>query len=272
MNLDPGAVNLDVGDVRLHVVDGGPRAGLPVIFVHGFPFHHGMWEPQLRALSEVCRTVAYDLRGLGRSEAGDGQYTMERFVDDLFAVMDGLETGPAVGCGLSMGGYVLLRAVEREADRFRALALCDTRSEADSDEGKLKRAAAIRRVKEEGVSAFAASFPELVLGASTREERPELAAEVEAMIRTSSALGICGAQLAMAARTDTTGALGSIRVPTVLLFGEEDPLTPPSVGQTMASRIPDAELRIIPRAGHLANLENAEAFTRELRAFLERLG
>lgn len=264
-------MKLDVRGVRLHAVDRGPRDSIPVIFVHGFPFDHRMWEPQLDALSDAWRTVAYDVRGLGASGPGDGQYTMETFVDDLFAVMDGLQTGPGVGCGLSMGGYILLRAVEREPDRFRALVLCDTRSEADSDEGKLKRAATIRRVKAEGVGPFAEEFPELVLAAASFERRPELVARVREMIRASGVLGICGAQLAMAGRTDTTHSLGRISAPTLLLFGEEDSLTPPSVGEAMARRIPGAELRVIPGAAHLSNLESPEAFTGELRAFLERL-
>lgn len=230
-----------------------------------------MWEPQLRALSRRYRTVAYDQRGLGRSEPGDGQYTMETLVDDLFGVMDGLETGPAVGCGLSMGGYVLLRAVEREPDRFRALVLCDTRSEADGNEAKLKRAAAIRRVKEEGLEAFARGFPEVVLGPTSLACRPELADRVRRMVEEGSALGVCGLQLAMAARTDTTASLAAIGVPCLLLFGEEDSLTPPEVGEAMAGRIPDARLRVIPEAGHLSNLENPEPFTEELDAFLADL-
>lgn len=152
-------MKLEVDAVRLHVVARGAREGLSVVFIHGFPFHGGMWEPQLDALSDGHRTVTYDVRGLGRSEVGDGQHTMETFVDDLCAVMDGLETGPAVACGLSMGGYILLRAAEREPERFRALVLCDTRSEADSNEGKLKRAEAIRRVKAEGVDGSPRRFP-----------------------------------------------------------------------------------------------------------------
>lgn len=264
-------MKLAAAGVRLHVDARGPRDGLSVVFIHGFPFHAGMWEPQLDALSYGYRTVAYDVRGLGRSEVGDGQYTMETLVDDLFAVMDGLVNGPAVACGLSLGGYVLLRAVEREPGRFRALVLCDTRSEADSDEGKLKRAESIRRIKAEGVGPFAETFPEVVLGASTLGRRSELVGAVRKMIRASGALGICGAQLAMAARTDTTGVLGRIRVPTLLLFGEEDALTPPAVGEAMARRIRGAELRIVPGAGHLSNLENAEAFTEELCRFLDGL-
>lgn len=265
-------MKLEAAGVRLHVDVRGPRDGLPVVFLHGFPFHLGMWEPQLEALSDGYRAVAYDVRGLGRSEVGDGRYTMETFVDDLFAVMDGLETGPAVACGLSMGGYILLRAVEREPGRFRALVLCDTRSEADSNEGRLKRAESIRRIEAEGVGPFAETFPEVVLGPSTLERRPELVGAVREMIRAGGAAGICGAQLAMAARTDTTEVLGRVRVPTLLLFGEEDALTPPSVGEAMARRIPDSRLRIVPGAGHLSNLENPESFTRELLGFLDSLG
>lgn len=262
-------MKLEVGGVRLHVVRRGPADGPPVVLVHGFPFDHRMWAPQLEALSDTYRLVAYDIRGLGRSEPGDGQYTMETFVDDLLAVMDGLETGPVVGCGLSLGGYILLRAMEREPDRFRALALCDTRSEADSDEAKVKRAAAIRRVKAEGLIPLATEFPGLVLGPTTLERSPEVASAIRAMIEGCPPLGVCGAQLAMAARTDTTLSLERIRVPTLLLFGEEDPITPPEVGREMARRIPNAVLKTLAGAGHVGSLERPEAFTAVLRRFLD---
>lgn len=255
----------------LHVVDIGRREGLPVVLVHAFPLAHRMWEPQLAALSNGFRLVAYDLRGFGESEVGDGQYTMELLVDDLLAVLDGLAIERAVVCGLSMGGYIVLRAAEREPARLRGLVLCDTRSEADTDEGKLRRAAAVRKVKREGVAAFAAELTPLVLGPTTRRERPEVEARVRKMIEANSPLGICGAQLAMAARTDTTAALPGIGVPALVLVGEEDPLTPPSASEAMRRRIPGAEMAAIPGAGHLSNLENPEAFNRHLLEFLRRV-
>lgn len=256
---------------RHWLVEAGPSGGLPVVLVHGFPFSHAAWVPQIEALSDRYRVVAYDLRGLGRSEVGDGQYALESYVDDLVAALDHIGEERAVVCGLSMGGYVALRAVEREPTRFRALILCDTRSGADSNEGKIKRAESVRDLKRSGLAPFVEGFLPAVLGPTTLGERPDVVAAVEAMVRQQRLAGVVAAQLAMAGRTDTTEALHAIGVPSLILVGEEDTLTPPAQAREMAARIPGAELEVIPRAGHLSNLENPEAFNRALITFLSRL-
>jgi pimeloyl-ACP methyl ester carboxylesterase len=110
-----------------------------------------MWQSQIQMLNESYRVVAYDLRGQGRSDTGDGQFTIEFLVDDLIALLDILKLKSAVLCGLSMGGYVALRASERYPDRVSGLILCDTKSEADTNESKLARTESIKAVKKDGV-------------------------------------------------------------------------------------------------------------------------
>ncbi|MBW3534741.1 MAG: alpha/beta hydrolase, partial [Gemmatimonadetes bacterium] len=147
------SMRVEVEGVGLEVAIAGPEDAPAVVFLHGFPLSHRMWEPQMRTLEGRWRVVAPDLRGMGASDSGDGQYGMDVYVDDLFAVLDRLGPGEVVGCGLSMGGYVLLRALEREPGRFRAAVLADTRSTPDDDEGRLKRVAAMRaeqKAEEEG--------------------------------------------------------------------------------------------------------------------------
>lgn len=268
MNGPTGVSRIQVAGHGFTVVERGPRDGLPVVFVHGFPFSHRMWTPQLEALSGEFRCVAYDIRGLGTSEVGDGQYTMELFVDDLFGVMDALGIQRAVVCGLSMGGYIALRGIEREPDRYLALVLADTRSEADTDEGRIKRAEAIRTVKERGLHAYAYDFLELVFAPETFERDPEAVGRIRRIIESSEPEGVCGAQLAMASRTDTTDSLREIQVPTLVLVGEVDRLTPPEAAEEMARRIPIAEMRTIPGAAHMSNLENPRAFNEALLGFL----
>src|ERR1041385_1473418 len=147
-----------INGLRLHYVDTGKSPGIAVLFIHGFPFNHTMWQAQIELLKPHFRVIAYDGRGHGQSEIGDGQYMLEFLVDDLVGLLDHLKLDQAVLCGLSMGGYIALRAIERHPERVRALILCDTRSEADSNEAKLKRSAGIRTVKKEGVPAFAENF------------------------------------------------------------------------------------------------------------------
>lgn len=265
-------MEIQAGEVALHAVESGPEDGPVIVLIHGFPFDHRMWEPQLSALDDRYRVVAYDVRGLGRSPVGDGQYTMDLYAEDLFTVLDAVASGPAVACGLSMGGYILLRALEREPARFRAAVLADTRSGADDDATRLGRARAIRTVKTEGAAAYAEAFVGGVVGPTTLSERPEVVEAVKEMIRSNDPRGMAGAQLAMLSRTDTTGALDGLTLPVLAVAGEEDALTPPETVREMASRIPDARMEVVPRAGHLTALENSGAFTRILADFLDGLG
>ncbi len=230
-----------------------------------------MWDAQLQLLSKTHRVISYDLRGHGQSEVGDGQYTLELFVDDLIMVMDHLKIARAVLCGLSMGGYVALRAVERHAGRFTGLVLCDTKSEADSNEAKIKRAAAIGAVKKNGARSFANEFIKSVLTEKSLKTRPDLVEFVLNLICGNSPQGIAGALLALASRTDTTAALSKMTLPALVLVGEEDKLTPPSAAESMLKLLPHAVMHIIPEAAHLSNLENPDVFNGRLQEFLVNL-
>lgn len=264
-------MKIRVNNVTLNYTERGLPQGLPIVFIHGFPFNHSTWEPQMKALPNHFRAITYDVRGHGESDVGDGQYSIEFFVDDLIALMDHLVIDRAILCGLSMGGYIALRAIERNPERVSGLILCDTRSEADSDEGKVKRSATVRSVKTKGAAFFAEEFVRLVFAPETFETNPLLIASIKEMIEATSPLGICGTALALGGRTDTTKALASIKVPTLVIVGEQDQLTPPDAARAMQSKIAGSELRIIPHAAHLSNLENPVEFNKHLLGFLYKL-
>lgn len=260
-----------INGAKIFYTDAGKSSGVPIILIHGFPFSHEMWQPQIEALKNDYRVAAYDVRGHGRSEIGDGQYTIELFVDDLIGLLDHLRLPKAVLCGLSMGGYVALRAVERNPERIAALVLCDTRSEADGNEAKLKRAAALKTVKTGGTKAYVkGSLPGLFAPRSIAEKHPAVAT-IRRLMEANTPLGIGGTLLALACRMDTTASLPKIKVPTLLLVGEQDALTPPPAMQPLRTAIPGAEFHAIPDAGHASNLENPAEFNRHLLAFLGRL-
>lgn len=240
-------------------------AGRPwVVMIHGFPFNRATWSAQAAALGGEFRVLTWDLRGLGESGLGPLPQPLEAYVDDLLGLMDALGIRQAGLVGLSMGGYIALRAVQRAPERFRALALCDTRSDPDSDEGKLGRAAAIKTLHAGGLDGFVtAMLPKLL-------RRPESAAgrELLALMRSNHAAGMANALAAMQGRTDITPALASFALPTLVIVGREDALTPPALSEAMVAKIPGARLAVLDDAAHVSNLEAPAAFDAALLAFL----
>ncbi len=245
--------------------------GLPVLFLHAFPFDLHMWEAQARDLETQQQIVRFDCRGFGGSPPGDGLLTMERIADDAVALLDHLGISRPVVCGLSMGGYAAFAMVRRHPDRLRALVLADTRAGADGAEARKRRSALAERVRREGVAPAAEAFVPSLLGATSQARRPDLVQHVRDLILGTSQRGICDALAGLAARADSMATLREIRVPTLVVCGEEDTLTPVAEAETMVAAIPGSRLAVIPEAGHLANLENPEAFNAALRAFLSTL-
>lgn len=242
-----------------------------IVFVHGFPYDHTMWKAQIDELSKNYFCVAYDIRGLGESPAGDGQYTMESFVDDLESVMNELKLNKPILCGLSMGGYIGLRALERFEEKFSAVILCDTRSEADNNEGKLKRAAAIKRITTEGLAPFAKDFITNCYGDHYKQNNKD---DFEKRIEKSSSfdsIGVKGSLLAMLGRNDTTEYLSKIKIPALVICGEQDALTPPPVMQSMAQKINGAGFVIIKNSGHMSPIENPLEVNKAINQFLKKL-
>lgn len=257
----------------LHFEVGGRPDAVPVVFLHAFPLSSEMWAAQRDALAPMARTVAFDVRGLGRSGLGPGAFMLEHVVDDLLALLDDLRVRRAILCGLSMGGYVALRAVERAPERVAGLLLADTRAEADGNEAKVKRAAALRAlVDERALPAYATGFLAGALSPATLAQQPALVARLRAWIEAQPVSGVRAALLALASRTDQTHALAGIRVPTRVVVGADDALTPPEVARALAAAIPGADVEEIPGAGHFSNLENPAAFDAALTRLVSDVG
>ncbi len=252
----------------LSVFISGSNDSKAIIFMHGFPFDHTMWQAQADEFGKDYLCVAYDIRGLGESPVGDGQFTMESFVDDLEMILDELKLNKPILCGLSMGGYISLRALEKMQERFSAAILCDTRSEADNNEGKLKRAAGIKRINKEGLAPFAKEFITNCFGDDFKQNKKD---DLEKIIEKSShfnPVGVKGCLLAMLNRSDTTTNLGKINTPTLLICGEQDALTPPSVMKDMFHKINKAEFVEVPNAGHMTPIENPQMVNKAIKDFL----
>jgi 3-oxoadipate enol-lactonase len=259
-----------INNIRIQYNQHGTSQLPPLVFIHGFPFSQKMWEPQMQDLPNDFSAITYDIRGLGLSDVSDGQYTIELFVDDLIALLDTLAVEKAILCGLSMGGYIALRTIERHPDRICGLALCDTKSGCDTNEEKIKRTGALKTIKSAGISSYAEGFVKAVFWEKTFEKNPKAVQFIKDIILSNSPLGICGTLLALAARTDTTQSLTTIRVPTCIIVGEHDLRTPPSVAKEMHNAIIHSELHVLSDAAHMSNLENVKDFNRTLKDFLRK--
>ena len=249
----------------------GNSKNKPIVFIHGFPYDHTMWKAQIEKLSEKYFCVSYDIRGLGESPVGDGQFTMESFVDDLEAIIDQQKLDKPILCGLSMGGYIGLRALERFEEKFSAVVLCDTRADADGNEGKSKRAAAIKRINTEGLAPFVKDFITNCFGDGYKQTNPE---ELEKIIAKSSSfnlVGVKGCLLAMLGRNDTTEFLNKIKIPALVICGEFDALTPPAVMKPLAEKINGAGFVVIKNSGHMSPIENPKEVNEAITKFLARL-
>jgi pimeloyl-ACP methyl ester carboxylesterase len=242
--------------------------GEAVVLLHGFPFDRSMWREQAEALSGTCRVVAPDLRGQGETPLGGADLTMGEMAEDVAALLDELKVERAVLGGLSMGGYVAFEFFRRFPRRVRALVLADTRPQADTDEARRTREETARRALNEGMAPIADSMLPKLLSANTREGRPDVVERVRAMMFGMGPEGAAAALRAMAVRRDQTDLLPSVDVPTLIVVGGEDTITPPSDAEAMAAKIEGARLVRIEGAAHLSNVERPEEFNRALVEFV----
>ena len=261
------ADRLTVNGVTLAVEHRG--SGPAILFVHGFPLDRTIWQHQVDALTGF-RRIAPDLRGMGQSDAPDLGYSMSTYAEDLAALLDALGEGQVVLCGLSLGGYIAFEFVRRWRERVRGLILVDTRAEADSAEGRKARDGLIGRVREQGaIAAAEAMLPRFF----TPQVSPEIIEQIRTTILRTPVPGIVGALTAMRERPDSTALLDSLTgMPTLVLVGAEDAITPPPIAQAMAAAIPGARLMEIPGAGHLPCVEQPVPTTRAILKFLQSVG
>ncbi len=244
--------------------------GPAVLFFHAFPLGLFMWDAQAEALAPTHQVIRFDARGFGGSPPGSSLLTMERIADDGAALLDHLGVGQAVVGGCSMGGYAVFAFVRRHPDRLKGLVLQDTRAGADNEEARKSRATLAEKVRREGAVAAADAFLPRLLGETTHKERPEVVARIRQRILATSPQGIADALAGLAARADSFPTLREVRVPSLVVCGAEDVLTPVAESEAIHKGVAGSRLEVIPRAGHLANLENPAAYDAALLSFLGR--
>lgn len=243
-----------------------------IIFIHGFPFNKNTWQPQMEAMPDHVQAIAVDVRGHGRSTMGHGYFSMDVFAKDLLVFIKKLELEQVVLCGVSMGGYIALRAIEIAPNLISGLILSDTHAQADDNIAKQKRFDTIQAVLRHGKRVFSINFMENVLSERSRRDQPAVVELIKQCIRRNELRSICSTLLALASRTDTTESLGNINVPVLVVRGAEDGITSRQQADILTERIPNAAYVEIPHCGHLPNLEDPVYFNRELEGFLSKIG
>ncbi len=241
---------------------------LTVVFIHGFPFSKEMWRPQLKALPANVEGIAYDIRGFGGSAAGHTFYSIDLFAKDLWKLVRELGLGKVVLCGISMGGYIALRAAELQGGDIAGLILADTNASADTEAAKLKRFESIEQIQAGGKERFAEGFLKNVFSEESFATMPDAVALIRKIILSTSDSTLCSAQLALASRTSTIEFLPQILSPVLILRGQRDTLMSQQHVLDLRENIPNSEFAEIREAAHLSNLENPRAFNLHLKNFL----
>ena len=241
---------------------------VPIVFLHGFPFNKSMWQLQLDFLKTTNRVIACDIRGFGKSKDEESHLEMDLFANDLILFIDSLGLEKVILCGLSMGGFIALNAMKRFPSRFEALILCDTQCIADSYDVKVKRYETIEEIKEYGVSNFNEGFIKKVFHEDSLTNKPELVEQLRSVVFSNSQHVIIQGLTALAERSETCSFLDEISIPTLIICGREDAVTPLDESKFMNKNIKGSVLHVINNAGHVSNLEEPAKFNKLLRDFL----
>jgi pimeloyl-ACP methyl ester carboxylesterase len=243
--------------------------GVPLLLIHGFPLDRTLWRTQIAGLSQIYRVIAPDLRGFGQSSETDGQaVSMDQYAADLKSLLDSVNVKHAVIGGVSMGGYITLAFYAQYADRVKGLILANTRATPDSEEGKQSRLDSAQRVAESGTGFLVESMAPKMLGPAAK---PEIEIAIRSMMLRQHPTGVMSALRGMAARPDRTALLRFATVPVLIVSGTQDMLIPPAESEAMHSLIPNSRLVIIPDAGHLSNLDKADAFNHIIREYYKQV-
>jgi 3-oxoadipate enol-lactonase len=270
-------VNVKASDIQINVngttlcFDDFGVGETPIIFIHGFPFNKSTWEPQMTFLQKTHRVIAYDIRGFGASLAGKEKASITLFADDLVRFMDAMEIEKAIVCGFSMGGYILLNAVQRYPDRFEALILADTQCIPDSEMVREKRSETILHIEANGLKMFTDGFIKNVFTPHTLDSKKEVVEATRKIMLDTPPETVTSGLAALAERAEICTLLKEIFIPTLIICGRQDMVTPLAQSESMHSEIAHSVLHIIEKAGHLSNLEQPKMFNKAIEDFVLNL-
>ncbi|MFJ8111233.1 alpha/beta fold hydrolase [Streptomyces sp. NPDC096132] len=243
-------------------------SALPLVLLHGHPFDHTMWAPQLEAFSAGRRVIAPDLRGYGASPVVPGITLLSDFAQDVASLLDELKVEAFVLAGLSMGGQIAMDFSGRFPDRVRGLVLADTFPAPETPGGRRARNEMADRLLAEGMRGYADEVLEKMVAPYAD---PAVKAHVHRMMTSTPPEGAAAALRGRAERPDYRGTLTGLTVPALVVVGADDEYTPVSDAEAMHAALPDCVLHVVEGAAHMPNLERPQDFNAALAAFLTRI-
>jgi pimeloyl-ACP methyl ester carboxylesterase len=256
--------------VQLYARDVG--SGTPLVLLHAFPLSSAMWLNQREGLAGRFRVITPDLRGFGGSVLGGDEPSIEEMADDVARLFRRLGITRAVVGGLSMGGYVAMAMCRRHPELVMGVVLADTRASADPDPVRENRVRQAERLETEDTVAVLVDevLPDLI-GPTTLRQRALVYGRVRGLVQATPPRAAAWAQRAMAARSESFETLRELKVPALVVVGSEDTLATEDDARAMVEALPNAELLVIPRAGHLCAVEQPDLFNQAVAEFAAAL-
>jgi pimeloyl-ACP methyl ester carboxylesterase len=265
-------MKLELAHRELTIAYDEKGTGFPVVLLHAFPLDRAMWVPQLAPIAAAgYRVLAPDFPEFGESTPASDAFSIDRAADVVADFLEALEIDRAVVGGLSMGGYVAMAFARRHPARLAGLILVDTKAEPDDPAAREGRDTMISSVRANGPAAVGESMLAKLLSDQTRAAKPDAVALARKIATRQTESAMTAALYALRDRPDATPGLAAVTVPTLVVVGELDAVTPPRVAGKLADAIMGSEFRMISGAGHLSNIENPEAFNTAILAFLEHV-
>ncbi|NUT40920.1 MAG: alpha/beta fold hydrolase [Thermoactinospora sp.] len=256
--------------MQLHTRSAG--SGLPVVLLHAFPLSSAMWLAQREGLAATCRVITPDLRGFGGSRLPEEEPSLDLMADDVAELLDREGIERAVIGGQSMGGYVTMAFCRRHPDRVLGVVLADTKASADQEAARDNRERIALAVLDSGPEVLLQEVLPALTGTTTKQRRAMVHGRVRELVRSAPPGAVAWAQRAMAARPDSFDTLAALKVPVLVIVGEEDELSPVADAEAMARAVPEgSSLTVIEKAGHLSAVEQPEAFNAAVARFVREL-
>ncbi|MBS1518720.1 MAG: alpha/beta fold hydrolase [Bacteroidetes bacterium] len=243
--------------------------GEPLIFIHAYPLCSRMWDDQIEFFKNDYRVITYDIRGLGYSNELDSYlFTMEDLADDLENILDHMKIEKVHACGLSVGGYILLRASERFPDRFSSLILADTKADSDDHDGLLNRSASIKKIRSGMKEEFLDAMLQKLIS-SKSSENTALRKRIREIMSWMDINGLCSVMIAIATRTNFSYRIKDINIPSLIVVGSDDVMTPVINSFYLKEGIKNSVFKTIAGAGHLSSMERPDEFNKIVSEFLK---